>query len=108
MQQLNFEKLNIQAHREQEAIRLEMALPGSPLATERFIKRLANTLDLTSHSHEWGADRFQAVLEAGDIRCLLCIEWLCDAVWLENAGGEFTNIEQLWQLLQLKCQPRGS
>ncbi len=71
-----------------DVIIIDMALPDSVATTHQWIHQFCALTGTTMADQEWGADRFQAHLRCGEIRLLLCIEWLCDAIWLEPDAGE--------------------
>ncbi len=52
---------------------------------------------------DWGADRFQALVTTQssntDFQCILCIEWLCEAIWLEPVGTQ-QSPNAIYQYLQ--------
>ncbi|MCW8109875.1 DUF3630 family protein [Alteromonas ponticola] len=58
-------------------------LPSDKHATTQFIEQFLQSTGTRLISSEWGADRFQAVLEQQSQRFYLHIEWLCEAMWLE-------------------------
>ena len=102
MQQLTAEALKQQASRQDELILLAFPLPDTPARATQFANRLGALLDAVPQPPEWGADRMQVIYSAGELRFLLCIEWLCDAMWLEPAGGVASNTDTLWQHINSK------
>ncbi len=69
---------------------IPLPLPVNPLKTEQWVTRFSELFSFTRSTPDWGADRYQVVLSSqqGDVQlqCVLCIEWLCEAIWLEPIG----------------------
>ena len=95
MQQLNPATLRQALTYQTEIIQVQMALPANPLKTEQFIHALAKAGGFRATNIDWGADRCQALLSKQDISAVLCIEWLCEAIWIESTGT--TDLVQVWQ-----------
>ena len=102
MQQVHLSRIKTVATQVGETITLNMPLPATPARTNQFIAQLVHALQAEAQEPEWGADRVQVVITADEVRILLCIEWLCDAIWLEPAGGLNNSPEYLWDWLQAK------
>ncbi len=65
---------------------IELPLPSTPLKTTQWAEGFATLFDFTCYEADWGADRYQIRLRNNDVECLLCIEWLCEAMWLTPLG----------------------
>ena len=102
MQQLDVNQIKQSARRIDETIVLDFPLPQTPGRTSQFITQLDSAFGAEAQEPEWGADRVQVVIIAEEVRMLLCIEWLCDSIWLESAGGINNTADFLWQWLQAK------
>ncbi len=101
MQQLTKTALQQAFTRRDGVIEVSLPLPETPLKAQQLTQALANHFALTPGEADWGADRYQVALNTSgnnnELRCILCIEWLCEAIWLEPTGT--TTIESLWQTL---------
>lgn len=90
MQQLTRQDVlsNLSVHNETLEVRLP--LPSTPLKTKQWVAQFSALFSFRSAEGEWGADRYQVMLSASEgeseLRCVLCIEWLCDSIWLEPTG----------------------
>ncbi|MBD3586515.1 hypothetical protein HHX48_12275 [Salinimonas sp. HHU 13199] len=102
MQQLTKTTLQRAFTRLDAVIEVSLALPETPLKAQQLTQALATHFALTPGEADWGADRYQVALNSAgnnnELRCILCIEWLCEAIWLEPTGT--TTIESLWQALK--------
>lgn len=103
MQQLTHESLLAALSKSEQVIQLLLPLPAAPGKATLWLTQFSRLTGLPVKGTEWGADRLQATLANDDIRCLLCMEWLCEAIWLEADAGD--DIEPLWAYLQRACQP---
>ncbi|RDV25512.1 hypothetical protein DXV75_09445 [Alteromonas aestuariivivens] len=108
MQQLDVHVLYDTLILDQDIIRLHQPLPVTPAATEYWVKQFCLLVGFEPLNAEWGADRFQATLFNGQFYCLLCIEWLCDSIWLESSGGSDWDAAALWRCLRDKCKSQGA
>lgn len=101
MQQLTRTAIQQALIRHDEVIVLSLALPETPLKAQQLTQALTKHFALIPGDADWGADRYQVVLNTSgnnnELRCILCVEWLCEAIWLEPTGT--TTIESLWQAL---------
>lgn len=102
MQQLTLDEIRQSAKQVGDTVLLDLPLPQTPGRTGQFITQLTTALDAKAQEPEWGADRMQVVITTDEARFLLCIEWLCDSIWLESAGGINNSPEFLWDWLQEK------
>ncbi|QPG05798.1 hypothetical protein IT774_00465 [Salinimonas marina] len=100
MQQLNSETIRQALSSQSDIIQVQMALPATPLKTEQFIHELAQAGGFRASNIDWGADRCQAILTKQDISAVLCIEWLCEAIWIEPTGT--TDLVQIWHAFGLR------
>lgn len=100
MQQLTLEALKLAYRREGDAVEVRLPLPHTPASTLRWVSQFARLTGATIQAEEWGADRFQATLYTGELRILVNIEWLCDAIWLELVGGGESSGDLLWEWCQ--------
>lgn len=97
MQQLTRADLQAVASQTADSIQLALPLPVTPLKTEQLASQIGAALGMNSSTPDWGADRFQVCLSNQQMRCVLCIEWLCEAIWLEPTGT--TDLAGLWRWL---------
>lgn len=97
MQQLTQQQIRQSLVLQARSIDVLLTLPSTPLKTEQFIHTLAEAGGMRASNVDWGADRCQAILTKQDISAVLCIEWLCEAIWLEPTGT--TDLNQIWQAL---------
>lgn len=72
---------------EGENIQFTLSLPQTPLKTTQWAQRFATLFSFTIGEPDWGADRFQVRLVNDSTECLLCIEWLCEAIWVSPLGS---------------------
>ena len=90
----NLTKEDIQQHAvvNEQSVEIRVALPLTPLKTQQWAEQFCQLFNFTLSEADWGADRFQAILTAQssntDLQCMLCIEWLCEAIWLETIGTQ--------------------
>lgn len=90
----NLTKEDIQQHAvvNEQSVEIRVALPLTPLKTQQWAEKFCGLFDFKLSETDWGADRFQAVITAKkgdtDLQCMLCIEWLCEAIWLEPIGTQ--------------------
>lgn len=78
-----------------DVILIDLPLPASIAATNQWLNRFCTLTGAAVTGQEWGADRFQAHLRLSDKALMLCIEWLCDAMWLEPDAGEARSAAEL-------------
>lgn len=97
MQQLTAQTYKNFLHKQDDIILVNTDIPATPLKARQLVDALCNGSGFSQLAPDWGADRYQVMLVKQDIRCLLCIEWLCEAVWLEPTGT--TDIHRLWHTL---------
>lgn len=88
MQQLTAQQLCQAMVVDGDIIHLRLSLPDSVAATHQWISQFCALSHARLQDQEWGADRYQAHIYCGSARLLLCIEWLCEAIWLEHDAGE--------------------
>lgn len=91
-------------HTTQSSVQIAVPLPMSPLKTEQWVNQFTSHFSFQPSQPDWGADRYQVVLTSADqgpstsdkkaFQCLLCIEWLCEAIWLEPIGNEHVGMTQ--------------
>jgi len=86
MQQLNVTNIMKASHPESKILRIDLPLPSTPLKTEQWLTQFCQCIGAYATNCEWGADRFQATLNNENLSCLLFIEWMCDAIWIEPIG----------------------
>jgi len=98
VQQLTAQTYKDFLQQQNDIILVNTEVPATPLKAKQLVDALCHGSGFSQLAPDWGADRFQVMLVKQDIRCLLCIEWLCEAVWLEPTGT--TDIQRLWQTLQ--------
>ena len=90
----NLTKEDIQQHAvvNEQSVEIRVALPLTPLKTQQWAEKFCGLFDFKLSETDWGADRFQPVITANkgdtDLQCMLCIEWLCEAIWLEPIGTQ--------------------
>ena len=90
----NFTKQDIQKNAaiNEQSLEIRLSLPTTPLKTQQWVEQFCGLFDFKLSETDWGADRFQAVITANkggtDLQCMLCIEWLCEAIWLEPIGTQ--------------------
>jgi len=62
------------------------------LKTQQWVSHFCSLFNFSISETDWGADRFQAIIttQSSDtaFQCMLCIEWLCEAIWLEPIGTQ--------------------
>jgi hypothetical protein len=79
-------------HITQHSVEIHLPLPPTPLKTQQWANEFAHQFNLEQSEFDWGADRFQVVLNTQQhephLQCILCIEWLCEAMWLEPIGAQ--------------------
>ena len=94
MQQLTATSLLQHCVVSENALQFILPLPSTPLKTHQWVEAFCKQFNFTQTDPDWGADRVQVTLatstpiaETGaELHCLLCIEWLCEAIWLEPIG----------------------
>lgn len=86
MQQLTVPSVIGNAVVTENAIEFKLPLPSSPLKTQQWVDEFCQQFVFTQAEADWGADRFQVTLSTPELHCMLCIEWLCEAIWLEPIG----------------------
>jgi hypothetical protein len=74
------------------SIEIMQPLPTTPLKTQQWVDNFKQLFLLDASESDWGADRFQVVLSSTSstpfFQCVLCIEWLCESIWLEPIGTQ--------------------
>ncbi|MEC8375083.1 MAG: hypothetical protein VX078_09795 [Pseudomonadota bacterium] len=74
------------------SIEIMQPLPSTPLKTQQWVDNFKQLFSLEASESDWGADRFQVVLSSASsdpfFQCVLCIEWLCESMWLEPIGTQ--------------------
>jgi hypothetical protein len=92
MQQLLASSVIAALHNTESGVQITLPLPTTPLKTEQWLTLFVSLFHFQASQADWGADRFQVVLTSlkghPPFQCLLCIEWLCEAIWLEPIGSE--------------------
>ena len=89
-----FTKSDIQQHAvvNEHSVEIRLALPSTPLKTQQWVEQFCELFHFSLSDTDWGADRFQALVttQSDDthFQCMLCIEWLCEAIWLEPIGTQ--------------------
>ncbi|NDV90404.1 hypothetical protein GTH32_04235 [Alteromonas sp. 345S023] len=94
MQQLTATLLLTHSVVSENAIQFVLPLPSTPLKTQQWVDAFCQQFNFTQAEADWGADRFQVALATStpitdtgaELHCLLCVEWLCEAIWLEPIG----------------------
>jgi len=87
MQQLTIENIKAASVSENDILRINLPLPTTPLKTEQWVSRFCTLFSLNATNAHWGADRYQVTLSNSTFSCMLFIEWLCDAIWIEPTGS---------------------
>ncbi|GGW84356.1 DUF3630 family protein [Alteromonas halophila] len=100
MQQLTAADLRLALIISDDVISLKLPLPAGVAATNQWVKQFCALTGCHLLNHEWGADRYQAHLQCNNYRLLLCIEWLCEAIWLERAAGEPASLTEIVSALK--------
>ncbi|MCU7554739.1 DUF3630 family protein [Alteromonas sp. ASW11-19] len=100
MQQLTLSRLQEALQFQPPVVTVHVPLPESAAQTLQWTRHFARLTGLTVISEDWGADRYQAVLTGTELRVMLNIEWLCESIWLEAAGGNGNDAETLWRWCQ--------
>lgn len=95
MQQLTAWQLSHAIILEGDVIHLRLPLPDSIADTHQWVTQLCALSNARLQDQEWGADRYQAHIYCGSFRLLLCIEWLCEAIWLERDAGETHSLDAI-------------
>lgn len=95
----------------EQSVEIRLPLPATPLKTQQWVQHFCKLLSFSLSDTDWGADRFQAIVttqqksaaQSGDthFQCMLCIEWLCEAIWLEPIGTQ-QSPQVIYQYLQDK------
>lgn len=97
MQQLTKSALLDSMRVGEASIEIKQPLPTTPLKTQQWVNAFTQLFSLTASESDWGADRFQVVLSSTKapsfFQCVLCIEWLCEAIWLEPIGTQQSTTE---------------
>jgi hypothetical protein len=74
------------------SIEIMQPLPSTLLKTQQWVDNFKQLFSLEASESDWGADRFQVVLSSTSsdpfFQCVLCIEWLCESMWLEPIGTQ--------------------
>lgn len=83
-----------------EALLIRAPLPESVASTHQWVRQFCALTGARLGEQEWGADRYQATLYCGPYTLLLCIEWLCDAIWIERYAGESRPLTEIVRYLQ--------
>lgn len=91
MQQLTIQNIKAASFSENNLMRINLPLPTTPLKTEQWINTFCLLFNLRPSNAEWGADRYQVTLSNSEFSCLLFIEWLCEAIWLEPIGNHVSS-----------------
>ena len=100
MQQLTAQQLRQAIAIEGDVISLKLPLPDSVAVTHQWLRQFCALSQTSVQDQVWGADRYQVHLYLGSLRLLLCIEWLCEAIWLEPDAGETQSLEVIADELQ--------
>lgn len=98
MQQLTIQNLKALSKINGQALFIDTPLPSTPLKTQQWEQTFCTLFDLTATNQEWGADRYQVTLSNDSFSCMLFIEWLCEAIWLEPIGSN-ENAQDLYDYL---------
>ena len=98
MQQLTIQNLKALSKINGQALFIDTPLPSTPLKTQQWEQTFCTLFNLTATNQEWGADRYQVTLSNGSFSCMLFIEWLCEAIWLEPIGSN-ENAQDLYDYL---------
>lgn len=92
MQNLTKEDIQQYTVVNEQSVEIRVALPSTPLKTQQWAEQFCTLFNFKLSETDWGADRFQAVVTANegetDLQCMLCMEWLCEAIWLEPIGTQ--------------------
>ncbi|WP_394223457.1 hypothetical protein [Alteromonas gracilis] len=82
----------------EQSVEIRLALPATPLKTQQWVQHFCALFGFSLSETDWGADRFQAIVTSQSqdasqpcnthFQCMLCIEWLCEAIWLEPVGTQ--------------------
>ncbi|GEA07369.1 hypothetical protein KUL42_21300 [Alteromonas sp. KUL42] len=90
MQQLTRQDVLSHLSVHNETLEIRLPLPSTPLKTKQWVAQFATLFCFHCTEGDWGADRYQVMLSASEeeheLRCILCIEWLCESIWLEPTG----------------------
>ncbi len=74
---------------------IQLPLPTTPLKTRQWVAQFSQYFNLVPSKDDWGADRYQVVLTPATNKelepCLFCIEWMCEAMWLEPVSKQLTS-----------------
>jgi hypothetical protein len=101
----NLTKEDIQQHAvvNEQSVEIRVALPLTPLKTQHWAEQFCELFHFSLSDADWGADRFQALVTTQssntNFQCILCIEWLCEAIWLEPVGTQ-QSPNAIYQYLQ--------
>ncbi|AXR08163.1 DUF3630 family protein [Salinimonas sediminis] len=98
MQQLTAAALRSAIQRNDNHLSVALPLPASVAQATHLAEHIAQSGGFTVGPTHWGADRLQVMLIKQDISALLCIEWLCEAMWIEPTGT--AELTQVWQAFQ--------
>lgn len=82
MQQLTLTSLKQGVQLQEESLRIDLPLPDNLAKARQFIRQFCQLVQGEASNEYLGADRLQVTVRVFDIDYLLCIEWLCDAMWL--------------------------
>ncbi|BFT32249.1 hypothetical protein D210916BOD24_34250 [Alteromonas sp. D210916BOD_24] len=78
---------------------VQLPLPTTPLKTQQWVAQFSRYFNLVPSKDDWGADRYQVVLTPASNNaleaCLLNIEWMCEAIWLEPVSKQLSAQEIL-------------
>ncbi|WP_334020937.1 hypothetical protein [Alteromonas sp. S015] len=100
-----FTKNDIKQHAvvNEQSVEIRVDLPTTPLKTQQWTQQFCEFFHFSLSDADWGADRFQALVTTRPsethFQCMLCIEWLCEAIWLEPIGTQ-QSPSAIYQYLQ--------
>ncbi|MDO6566622.1 DUF3630 family protein [Alteromonas sp. 1_MG-2023] len=98
MQQLTIQNIKASSKINGQALFIDMPLPSTPLKAQQWEQTFCSLFSLNATNQEWGADRYQVTLSHGSFSCMMFIEWLCEAIWLEPIGSN-ENAHDLYEYL---------
>ncbi|GFD79676.1 hypothetical protein KUL118_25380 [Tenacibaculum sp. KUL118] len=92
MQPFTFYDVQQNAKISGQSVEICLELPATPLKTHQWLAHFCMLFNFSASESDWGADRFQTILttksDDSGFQCMLCIEWLCEAIWLEPIGTQ--------------------
>ena len=92
MQPFTLQDVQQYARISEQSVEICLELPATPLKTQQWVSHFCSLFNFSISETDWGADRFQAIIttQSSDtaFQCMLCIEWLCEAIWLEPIGTQ--------------------